>query len=86
MANILTSAGYTVAQEISDIYEGSGLVYVEVLVSVERDLQSDIIDRIREILSTFEEVNVTGFQPSGKYCTVFEIQMYLLIYLRSCGL
>ena len=52
---------------IEEIFEENGLLYVEVLISVEEStLQPDIINSVRQVLSTFEDVNVTGFQPSSK--------------------
>ena len=62
------SAGYNIIEELNEIFEENGLLYVEVLISVaESTLKSDVIDRVRQVLSAFEDVNVTGFQPSSKY-------------------
>ena len=72
------SAGYNIiaAEELNEIFEENGLLYVEVLISVEESiLQSDVIDRVRQVLSAFEDVNVTGFQPNSKYELVHYICM-----------
>jgi len=60
--------GFTVVPHgIEEIFEENGLLYVEVLISVEEStLQPDIINSVRQVLSAFEDVNVTGFQPSSK--------------------